>query len=90
MDNSMIISEIKNKYNHSPYYKFGEFISINDDRVGRIVSFKIYEHDNQMFADFVETSQISSMCKRIRNNKIISSLADFEKKYSDFYNDINN
>ena len=51
--NSLIISEILNNYNDKPYYKLdNHYISINDDRIGRIVSFKIYEKDNKIFAHF--------------------------------------
>ena len=42
--NSLIIAEILNNYNHKPYYNSDNYISINDDRIGRIVSFKIYGH----------------------------------------------
>ena len=46
--NYLIIAEILNNY----------YISINDDMIGRIVSFKIYEKDNKIFADFNEAYQI--------------------------------
>ena len=42
--NSSIIMEIIHNYNKIPYYKYNEYISIKDDRVGRIVSFKIYQN----------------------------------------------
>lgn len=90
MDNSMVMAEIKSTYNHSPYYKSGEYISINDDRIGRVVSFKIYEYYEQLFVDFAETSQISSLNNNNRSRtKTIYSYDDFQKKYYDFYNDLN-
>lgn len=86
----MVMTEIISTYNHSPYYKSGEFISINDDRTGRVVSFKIYENNKEIFVDFTETSQISSLGKYRSRTKTIHSLIDFQKKYYDFYNDLNN
>ena len=44
--NFLIISQIINNYNYTPYYYFNDYISINDDRMGRIVSFKVYEKNN--------------------------------------------
>jgi hypothetical protein len=40
--NYLIISQILQAYNHSPYYISNDYISINDDRMGLIVSFNIY------------------------------------------------
>ena len=52
--NSSIMSEILN------YYKTdNNYISINDDRIGRIVSFKLYiNDDNEILADFYEARKI--------------------------------
>jgi hypothetical protein len=52
--NSLIISQILKYYNHSPYYILNDYISINDDRMGRIVSFKIYEEKGEILVDFME------------------------------------
>ena len=90
MDNSMLIAEIKSNYNHSPYFRSGDCFCINDDRVGRVVSFKIYEYEKQLFVDFAETSQTFSSRLYRSKTKIINSFEDFKKKYHDFYNDINN
>jgi len=83
----MVMAEIKSNYNHSPYYKSGEYISINDDRTSRVVSFKIYEYYEQLFVDFIETFQISSLNKNRTKTKTIYSFDDFKKKYREFYND---
>ena len=85
----MFIYNILDKYNHKPYYKNNDYISINDDRVGCVVSFKIYkDNDGTIYADFNERYrhfQISE-CKRTSNKVIITSLEDFKKKWHKFYN----
>lgn len=88
MNNSMIIADIKSRYNSSSYYNSGDFISINDDRMSRIVSFKIYEYNDQLFADFKETHQISSLTQSRSSKKNIKSTLDFQMKYYEFYNDL--
>lgn len=90
MDNSMLIAEIKSNYNQSPYFRSDDCFCINDDRVGRVVSFKVYEYEKQLFVDFAETSQTFSLRVYRSKTKTINSFEDFEKKYHDFYNDINN
>lgn len=63
------------------FYLFDGYISINDDHIGRIVMFKIYEENDKIIADFKERSQIKSYSKSIRTEKrIIKSLDDFKKK----------
>jgi len=36
----MLIYEILEKYNKYPFYYIDDYLSINDDRFGRVVSFK--------------------------------------------------
>lgn len=84
--NSLIIAEILNNYNHKPYYNSENYISINDDRIGRIVSFKIYEKDNKIFADFNEAYQIFPLNTKKHKTKVITSLEDFKNKWTDYYN----
>jgi len=86
----MLIAEIESNYNYSPYFRSGDWVSINDDRVGRVVSFKVYEYEKKLFVDFSETSQTFSSRVYRSKTKTINSFEDFEKKYHDFYNDINN
>ena len=85
--NSKIISEILEKYNQKPYYKSGEYLSINDDRIGRIVSFKLFELNDNIYADFKEISKNHPTYYRNTTN-IILSLEDFQKKWFNFFNNI--
>ena len=85
--NSLIIAEILNNYNHKPYYNTDNYyISINDDRIGRIDSFKIYEKDNKIFADFNEAYQIFPLNTKKHKTKVITSFEDFKNKWTDYYN----
>jgi len=87
----MFMYEILQKYNISPYYKSDGYISINDDRFGTIVSFKLYQEDENIYADFKETSKYNYQSIYNRNKtKIITSLEDFQNKWSNFYNNVNN
>jgi len=86
--NSIIINQIYKDYNRTPYYNLDGYISINDDRTGRIVMFKIYQEDDKIIADFNERSQIKSISSSNRIKKInIKSLDDFNKRWNEFYND---
>jgi len=88
--NSLIISQILNEYNNSPYYLFNDFISINDDRMSRIVSFKIYEKDNKILVDFRETYRYYNPYVYYNSKtKTIDSLEDFKKKWTNYYNNLN-
>lgn len=64
--------------------------SINDDRVGRIVTVSVrYENDKFMAYGF-ERSQISTINSSMRNKQgEVKTIDEFWKWYSDFYNDIN-
>ena len=84
--NSLIISEIESYYNHKPYYNSENYISINDDRIGRIVSFKIYEKDDEIFADFNEAHKIQPLNTKKHKTKVITSLEDFKNKWKEYYN----
>jgi hypothetical protein len=84
--NSLIISEIESYYNHKPYYNSDNYISINDDRIGRIVSFKIYEKDDEIFADFNEAHKIQPLNTKKHKTKVIRSLEDFKNKWTEYYN----
>jgi hypothetical protein len=85
--NSLIIAEILNNYNHKPYYNTDNYyISINDDRIGRIVSFKLYEKDDEIFADFNEAHKIQPLNTKKHKTKVITSLEDFKNKWTEYYN----
>jgi len=87
--NNTIISEIYSNYNNSPYFRSGEYLAINDDRVGRIVLFKLYNDNSNIIADFMEISQIQTLNRPIRTERIkINSYEDFKIKWKNFYNDI--
>jgi len=77
---NILYKQIINEYNREPYYYYYDYLSINDDRVGRRVSFKLYFENNNLKADFRE-------CSRNRN-QIITSLEDFKLKWMLFYNDL--
>ena len=85
--NSSIILQILKEYNNCPYYLFNDFISINDDRMNRIVSFKIYEKDNEILADFRETYRYYNPNVYYNSKTMtINSLEDFKKKWTNYYN----
>ena len=86
----LILFQIVEKYKKSPYYNDGNYISINDDRMGRIVSFKIYEENNIIMADFKEAHRSNPLNTTSRyKTVIIESLEDFNKKWISYYNFIN-
>ena len=82
--NSLIIADILNYYNHN--YNSDNYISINDDRIGRIVSFKLYEKDDKIFADFNEAHKIQPLNTKKHKTKVIRSLEDFKNKWTEYYN----
>ena len=85
--NSSIMSEILNYY--SSYYNYisNNYISINDDRIGRIVSFKLYiNDDNEILAEFYEARKIYPNNIKNYKTKVINSLEDFKEKWIDYYN----
>ena len=86
MNSSLIMTEILNYY--SSYYKTdNNYISINDDRIGRIVSFKLYiNDDNEILADFYEARKIYPNNIKNYKTKVINSLEDFKEKWIDYYN----
>jgi hypothetical protein len=84
--NYKIIADILNNYNHSPYYISNDFICIKDDRIGRFVSFKLYEKDGEIFADFYEAHQSLPLNLKNYKTKTINSLEDFKEKWKDYYN----
>lgn len=84
--NSLIIADILNHYNHKPYYISNDYICINDDRFGRFVSFKLYEKDGEIFADFYEAQQSVPLNVKNYKTKVINSLEDFKEKWMDYYN----
>ena len=85
--NSSIMSEILNYYNHKSYYISNNYISINDDRIGRIVSFKLYiNDDNEILAEFYEARKIYPNNIKNYKTKVINSLEDFKEKWMDYYN----
>lgn len=87
--NVSIIYDIEKYYkNHSPYYINDDYISINDDRYGRIVSFKLYNKDNNIFVDFKETLRSSPYILSNNKTTIIKSFDDFKEKWYDYYNNL--
>lgn len=84
--NSLIISQILQEYNKTPYYILNDFISINDDRVYRIVSFKIYEKNGEILVDFKETRQLYPLNSSRHRTINITSLEDFKEKWTYYYN----
>ena len=86
MNSSLIMTEILNYY--SSYYKTdNNYISINDDRIGRIVSFKLYiNDDNEILAEFYEARKIYPNNIKNYKTKVINSLEDFKEKWMDYYN----
>ena len=84
--NSIIMCEILNYYNHSPYYIFNDYNSIHDDRIGRIVSFKLYLNNGKILADFKEARQLFPLNSINHKTKTIISLEDFKEKWNDYYN----
>jgi hypothetical protein len=89
MNSSIIILQILQKYNHKPYFKLDDYISINDDRFGVIKSFKIYENEKNIVVDFREISKnFNSNIIRTRRNHI-NSIDEFKEKWYNFYYGIN-
>jgi hypothetical protein len=73
-------------YNKLPYYNLNGYISINDDRIGRIVSFKLYEENKEIMVDFKEALQIFPLNSSRHYTKTITSLDDFKNKWNEYYN----
>jgi len=84
--NSLIIYQILKEYNESPYYLLNDYISINDDRIGRIVSFKIYEENGEILVDFKEASRFNPLISSRFRTTNITSLDDFNEKWTYYYN----
>ena len=84
--NSLIIYQILQAYNHSPYYILNDYISINDDRMGRIVSFKIYEKNGEILVDFMEGYRYYPYTSLRCRTTNITSLEDFKEKWTYYYN----
>lgn len=82
----LILSEILTHYNHSPYYVDNDFISIRDDRIGRIVSFKLYLKNNELYVDFIEAHKSYPYITSNYLTKEIYSLDDFNNKWHSYYN----
>jgi hypothetical protein len=87
--NSIIISEILAYYNKTPYYIMNNYICINDDRFGRIVSFKLYISDGNIFVDFKESNRAMPLYSTKYITKIIHSFQDFKEKWINYYNSSN-
>jgi hypothetical protein len=84
--NEIIIQNIQKKYSISPYYNLNNFISINDDRIGRIVSFRLYIVNNEIFVDFKESSQMYQLISYNYKTETIKSLEEFINKWTKYYN----
>jgi len=84
--NSLIIFQILQEYNKTPYYILNDYISINDDRISRIVSFKLYEKNGEILVDFKEANQLFPLNSSRYRTTIITSLDDFKEKWTYYYN----
>ena len=84
--NSLIIYEILKYYDQIPYYLSNDYVSIKDDRMSRIVSFKLYENNNEIFADFNEANQIFPINTKYHKTVVIKSFEDFKNKWTNYYN----
>lgn len=84
--NSLIISQILQEYNKTPYYILNDYISINDDRISRIVSFKLYEKNGEILVDFKEANQLFPLNSSRYRTTNITSLDDFKEKWTYYYN----
>lgn len=91
-----MIKEIYAKLNY-PYYNINYdknkntlSFSINDDRIGRVVSTRIEYKDGVYIAYGSEYSQIPSLShsRNRSNNKEVKSVEEFWKWYYEFYNDL--
>ena len=79
--------KILQEYNHKPYYKlYDDYISIKDDRMGRIVSFKLFQQNDELIATFNEAWQTYPLNTSRHITKNISSLEDFKTKWTNYYN----
>ena len=83
--NSIIIFQILQEYKQIPFYKLNDYISINDDRIGRIVSFKIYEENGEIIADFIETTRLFPLEKSRHQRYQIENLKQFKKIWNNYY-----
>ena len=84
--NSLIISQILEDYKDSPYYLLNDYISINDDRMGRIISFKLFENDGEILVEFKEGYRYSPYISTRHRTINITSLEDFKEKWTYYYN----
>ena len=50
------------------------------------ISFKLYEKDDEIFADFYEAHQSFPLNVKNYKTKVINSLEDFKEKWMDYYN----
>lgn len=86
------ISTLNSAYRDVYYLTDTEIrFSINDDRIGRVLTYSIRKENNKYMAYAFEKSQISSISTTNRQRiKEINTKEEFWKFYSDFYSDINN
>lgn len=84
--NSLIISQILNNFNYLPYYNLNNYISINDDRMSRIVSFKLYEKNEEILVEFKEAHRNYPYISTRHKTFNIISLEDFKDKWTCYYN----
>lgn len=81
----MLIYQILEKYNKYPFYYIDDYLSINDDRFGRVVSFKLYEENKNIYVDFKDKCKYNDKNNRNIKNVNIISLEDFQEKWYKFY-----
>lgn len=75
-----VYDEIMRKYSVSPYRVSNNCFSINDDRVGSVVSFTLYVYDDKLTVYFSE--------RKRNRTQTVESFKDFERKWYLFYNDL--
>jgi len=64
--------------------------SINDDRVGKVITISVRHENNKYIAYGFERSQLSFINSSVRNKQgEVKTIDEFWKWYSDFYNDMN-
>ena len=84
--NSIILTEIMNYYNKPPYYLMDGYTSIHDDRIGKIISFKLFQENNEIKVEFKQAHQILPFVSSKHYITTIKSFDDFKTKWNDYYN----
>lgn len=81
---------VKDSPYHNIYYLTDTEVrfSINDDRIGRVVTVSVRNENDKYVAYGFEKSQISAINTTMRHSKQeVKNLDEFWKWYSNYYND---